>query len=84
MGEADMNKIAKIKIVLVIIVVIITYAMIIKTDLLATDSGETIIEGILNLVKMFSVAWFLPKGAISVIEEILDEEDWWKKLGGEL
>lgn len=75
-----MNKIAKIKIVLVIIVVIITYAMIIKTDLLATDSGETIIEGILNLVKMFSVAWFLPKGAISVIEEILDEEDWWESL----
>lgn len=75
-----MNKIAKIKIVLVIIVVIITYAMIIKTDLLVTDSGETIIEGILNLVKMFSVAWFLPKGAISVIEEILDEEDWWESL----
>lgn len=80
MGEANMNKIAKIKIVLVIIVVIITYAMIIKTDLLVTDSGETIIEGILNLVKMFSVAWFLPKGAISVIEEILDEEDWWESL----
>lgn len=79
-----MNKIAKIKIVLVVIVVIITYAMIIRTDLLATDSGETTIESILNLVKMLSIAWFLPKGTISVIEEILDEEDWWKKLDGEL
>lgn len=78
-----MNKIAKIKIALVTIVVIITYAMIIRTDLLATDSSETTIECILDFVKMFSVAWFLPKGAISVIEEILDEEDWWEKLGDE-
>lgn len=84
MGETDMNKIAKIKIILVIIVVIITYAMVIRTDLLSIDSGETIVEGILNLVKMFSISYFLPKGAISVIEDILDEEDWWKKLGGEL
>jgi hypothetical protein len=79
-GEADMNKIAKIKIILVTIVVLITYAMIIRTDLLAIDSGETTIESILDFVKMFSVAWFLPKGAISVIEEILDEEDWWESL----
>lgn len=75
-----MNKIAKIKIVLVIIIMFITYAMIIRTDLLAIDSGETIIEGILNFVKMFSAAWFLPKGAASMIEEILDEEDWWESL----
>lgn len=80
MGEADMNRIAKIKIALVIIVVIITYAMVIRTDLLIIDSGETIIESILNLVKMFSIAYFLPKGAISVIDEILDEEDWWESL----
>lgn len=79
MGEAGMNKIAKIKIALVTIVVIITYAMIIRTDLLSIDSGETTVEGILNFVKIFSVAWFLPKGAISVIEEILGEEDWWKE-----
>lgn len=75
-----MSRIAKIKIILVIIVVIITYAMLIRTVLLTTNSGETIVVGILNLVKMFSIACFLPKGAISVIEDILDEEDWWKSL----
>ena len=75
-----MNRIAKIKIILVIIVVIITYAMLIRTVLLTTNSGETIVVGILNLVKMFSIACFLPKGGISVIDEILDEEDWWESL----
>lgn len=75
-----MNRIAKIKIIFVIIVVVITYAMVIRTDLLSIDSGETIVEGILNLVKMFSISYFLPKGAISVIDEILDEEDWWENL----
>lgn len=75
-----MNRIAKIKIILVTIVVLITYAMLIRTVLLATDSSKTIIESILNFVEMFSIAWFLPKGAISVIEDILDEEDWWKSL----
>lgn len=79
-GEANMNRIAKIKIILVTIVVLITYAMLIRTVLLATDSSKTIIESILNFVEMFSIAWFLPKGAISVIEDILDEEDWWKSL----
>ena len=75
-----MNRIAKIKIILVIIVTIITYAMIIRTDLLSIDSGETKIECILDFVKMFSISYFLPKGAISVIEDILDEEDWWENL----
>ena len=75
-----MNRIAKIKIILVIIVTIIAYAMIIRTDLLSIDNGETKIECILNLVKIFSISWFLPKGAISVIEDILDEEDWWESL----
>lgn len=78
-----MSRIAKIKIILVFIIMFITYAMIIRTDLLAIGSGETIIESILNFVKMFSAAWFLPKGAASMIEDIRDEEDWWARMDGE-